>query len=739
MGLLLFALAFAWVALSAGGAAQANIDRDGRRLALVVGNSDYQSIYSLKNAAHDAQMIAETLERLGFEVTALENASREEFHAAVERISRDAEGAEATLFYFAGHGFQLGGANYLVPSDAALQSREAIPEETLRLDWVISRLQARNRQTLIFLDACRNNPLPASTRGEANLDGLAQIETGSGTFVAFATQPGNVTFDGEGDNGYFASALLEHIEEPGISISDMMIRVRNTVEETTLHRQTPWDQSSLRSQFYFSPQGEGGSALTDEDRELLLSLDPELRKKFEVRFGLRIESVDEPGAPAAPQVPVIQAVSIESVPAPETQPREEDQQVALAEPERRPAEERPVIGALTILPADGDIPASDTPAVVALPTPRPEGPARQAAEALPSGEPAEDEIVIARLDPNQGAQTPSVVDPVRLPSAASPRAPQAVQGRDAPVPSERLALNTPPPGPLVRGLSNSDAVSLTPSIADSARAARGNDVPAAVATNAPSSAPTLLDDAVALAPVSGSQVRIQGRPVSDASEEVEVAALQPEVPVQPEPAPLPLPSSVPGAPTLVPAPQAVPAPPAAEPEVQLAAIDPKEISPDLIQRAPVAEEERQAEIPEDLPRALQAELARLGCYRSTVDGIWGSQSARALLRYYATKKESPDELEPNAALYARLTAEETVVCARTESARPAETERPRATTPRNERPATTRGNNRPQQSAPTAQNTRPQPPANRATTRQGGGEEGKRTLRGGLSSRGVFR
>ncbi|HSF63553.1 MAG TPA: caspase family protein, partial [Paracoccaceae bacterium] len=147
----------------------------------------------------------------------------------------------------------------------------------------IAQLQDRKRQTLIFLDACRNDPLPQQVRGTgAQADGLARLQTGVGTFVAFATEPGGVSYDGTGDsaNSPFTSAILRNIEEPGMSISDMMIKVRNDVEDATGRLQTPWDQSSLREQFYFKPAEEAKQELSEADYELLAQLSPEDRKKF---------------------------------------------------------------------------------------------------------------------------------------------------------------------------------------------------------------------------------------------------------------------------------------------------------------------------------------------------------------------------------------------------------------------------------------------------------------------------
>lgn len=256
---------------------------EAKKMALVVGNSDYTTVAPLRNATRDARDIAESLKRLGFDVTLLTDIGAASFWDKVESFSDEADSAESIVFFYSGHAFQMNGANYLVPVDAKLSSREVIQKETWNLDGIIARLQDRKRQTLIFLDACRNDPLPQSVRGTgASADGLARLQTGVGTFVAFATEPGAVTFDGAGDapNSPFTTALLEHIETPGISISDLMIEVRNEVEERTLRRQTPWDQSSLREQFYFNPVAESKQELSEADYELLAQLAPDDRKKF---------------------------------------------------------------------------------------------------------------------------------------------------------------------------------------------------------------------------------------------------------------------------------------------------------------------------------------------------------------------------------------------------------------------------------------------------------------------------
>ncbi|MDN5786745.1 caspase family protein [Pseudorhodobacter sp.] len=256
---------------------------EAERLALVVGNADYTNVAPLRNAVRDAHDISESLKRLGFEVTLLTDIHGSDFWAKVDAFADEAKNADSTVFFYSGHAFQMNGANYLVPVDAKLTSRDSIQTETWNLDGIIARLQDRKRQTLIFLDACRNDPLPQSVRGTgAASDGLARLQTGVGTFVAFATEPGAVTYDGAGEapNSPFTTALLDHIETPGISVSDMMIEVRNEVEDRTFRKQTPWDQSSLREQFYFNPVAESKQELSEADFELLAQLAPDDRKKF---------------------------------------------------------------------------------------------------------------------------------------------------------------------------------------------------------------------------------------------------------------------------------------------------------------------------------------------------------------------------------------------------------------------------------------------------------------------------
>lgn len=226
---------------------------DGRRMALILGNGAYQDLPTLDNAVADANNMARVLREQGFDVTLLTDPGAEVFQAVLDTFSRQAQGADSVLFYYAGHAFQMNGINHLVPVSARIETAADAEAQTWKLDDIAARLrggqQGGGPQLLIFLDACRDNPLSAGVTGAA--PGLAQFDGGAGTFVAFATRPGSAAFDGGPGGSPFTAALVKRIGVPGLSISDLMIEVRNEVQQTTGGAQVPWDQSSLRSQFYF--------------------------------------------------------------------------------------------------------------------------------------------------------------------------------------------------------------------------------------------------------------------------------------------------------------------------------------------------------------------------------------------------------------------------------------------------------------------------------------------------------
>ena len=223
------------------------------RLALVIGNSAYESIDPLNNAAADAGLVAETLAALGFEVTLLQDATLEEMKGAVADVKLRGKDAEAVLFYYSGHGFQLGGSNFLVPKDAVLRDRARIADETMQLNAIINELGDPTRPTMILIDACRNNPLPANVRDETALDGLAQVNSNMpNAFILFSTGPGQVARDGTGDNGPFALALQSKLTLPEMDFGDVMREVRRDVSARTGGTQLPWEQNSMIDGFQFN-------------------------------------------------------------------------------------------------------------------------------------------------------------------------------------------------------------------------------------------------------------------------------------------------------------------------------------------------------------------------------------------------------------------------------------------------------------------------------------------------------
>ena len=582
---------------------------EARKLALVVGNSDYAAVPKLKNAAKDATDIAAALERLGFDVTLLVDVKAADLWDRVEAFGVEAETAEASVFYYAGHAFQMNGSNYLVPVDAALTSREAIRTQTWNLDGIIARLQDRRRQTLIFLDACRNDPVPAAVRGSGAADGLARIQTGVGTFVAFATDPGGVTYDGAGDapNSPFTTALLNQIETPGLSISDMMIKVRNDVAEATGGKQSPWDQSSLREQFYFQAATETKQELSEADYELLAQLSPEDRKQF-------LELLAASGFSAESLQAADDAITVAGYNLEVAAESEVTLGAAPVGGETAPVETLLAfdVAGLEVV-EDGQVVGGGVPEVavapvepvepVALPETTevaPEAPVEPVAEPVPETtevavapevpvEPvAEPEPTIVATAPEATPEPPVVPEP-EAPTTVVAEAPVAT----APVTS--VTITSIPETTIIAALPRPDPTSPL----------GGTDQEAEPIRLAALTWETR--GILELNAVDADRARVTGNevtPDNDANRQL------------------------------------------------LAAIDPRLLAD---QDLTVGEGE--------LARTIQSELARLGCYRMTVDGDWGKGSRTALTSYFLARKSVPTSLEPSVELVVQLQRESKVVCA----------------------------------------------------------------------------
>lgn len=236
-----------------------------RRLALVIGNGAYRHTSPLANPANDARAMAKALRGVGFEVMDGVDLTREAMRALVRDFVRKLDGHDVGLVYYAGHGMQVSGVNYLLPIDANIVDERDLGFEAIRLDFVLGQMefQRRDRTTLVFLDACRDNPMArsmrsaAGTRSTAVGRGLAKVETGAGAFISFSTAPGYTAADGDGRNSPFTAALIRAIPTPGVPLNSLMIRVRRSVMKQSRGRQVPWDNSALLRDFYFVPPGAG--------------------------------------------------------------------------------------------------------------------------------------------------------------------------------------------------------------------------------------------------------------------------------------------------------------------------------------------------------------------------------------------------------------------------------------------------------------------------------------------------
>jgi tetratricopeptide (TPR) repeat protein len=233
----------------------------GKRVALVIGNGAYQNANPLPNPTRDASAIATTLKGLGFEVIEGQDLALADMQGKLKEFALKAGQADVALFYYAGHGMQVGDKNYLVPTDAALKEATAVDFELIDVNKsIVQYLGGENRTGIIILDACRDNPLSRSfsrsfgkTRSGVVQQGMAPMSADEGGLIfAFATSPGDVAEDGTGENSPFTTALIKHLATPGIELEQMMKRVKKDVYNATEKRQQPWVNSALRDEIFLS-------------------------------------------------------------------------------------------------------------------------------------------------------------------------------------------------------------------------------------------------------------------------------------------------------------------------------------------------------------------------------------------------------------------------------------------------------------------------------------------------------
>lgn len=231
------------------------------RVALVIGNSAYLHAPALKNPVNDAKDVADALTRLGFAVHLGTDLGTDAMRSLLRSFSRDAEGAELALFFYAGHGLQVDGRNFLIPVDAGIERESDLDFAAVELQLVLKQLERSTAHSIILLDACRDNPFEtalARSMGTARSTGalgrgLAPVDTTGGALIGFATDPGAVAYDGAGDNSPFTAALLQHLETPGLEVNALMTRVRADVVAATDRLQRPWSTSSLLDEVYLMP------------------------------------------------------------------------------------------------------------------------------------------------------------------------------------------------------------------------------------------------------------------------------------------------------------------------------------------------------------------------------------------------------------------------------------------------------------------------------------------------------
>jgi len=225
--------------------------QDSRRVALVIGNSAYEFGGDLTNPGNDANAMAEILATLGFKVFKYTDLNQNDMRKAIDQFGDQLVKYDVGLFFFAGHGVQAKGFNYLIPVDALLMSEPDVEYTCVRADRVLGKMEgAANETNIVVLDACRNNPFERSWTRSPQGKGLAFMNAPSGSLIAYATSPGNTALDGTGENGLYTSALLKYIGEPDITIIEMFQKVRTHVRESSDGGQVPWESTSLEGNFY---------------------------------------------------------------------------------------------------------------------------------------------------------------------------------------------------------------------------------------------------------------------------------------------------------------------------------------------------------------------------------------------------------------------------------------------------------------------------------------------------------
>lgn len=285
-----------------------------KRVALVIGNAAYEHVPRLANPGNDASDIAAKLRELDFAVVDGIDLKKRDMEKRIRAFAEALAGADVGLFYYAGHGLQVDGKNFLAPVDAELRTESDLDFEAVELDLVLKQMLRNVHTSIVFLDACRDNPLAtnlAQRSRSLNVGrGLARVEAAASMMIVYAAETGQVALDGTGRNSPFTEALLRHLGEEGESISDMMIDVRNDVLQSTGKRQRPFESASLTGQFFFKPAPEKASdpaadiaQLRAEIARLQADQGALLKSQQEQLENLQAKLAKETGDGSKPQAP----------------------------------------------------------------------------------------------------------------------------------------------------------------------------------------------------------------------------------------------------------------------------------------------------------------------------------------------------------------------------------------------------------------------------------------------------
>src|SRR5436190_15919699 len=261
-----------------------------KRVAFVAGNGTYKNVAQLPNPPIDAKAMASVLRNVGFEVVEGSNLTRDAMTEKLLDFGKRAQGADVAVFFYAGHGIAISGTNYLLPVDADIKSEMDVKlGAAINIDLTLDQTMGDAKVKLVFLDACRDNPFAAkiksnATRGVSVQQGLAEMKSGEGTLIAFATGPGQTALDGqEGTNSPFTRALLANVTQPGVEIQQAMTKVRAQVNEETNKGQLPWGHTNLIGTVYLNgapAPSAPGTAAAPAQQQVALAPNAEVEVEF---------------------------------------------------------------------------------------------------------------------------------------------------------------------------------------------------------------------------------------------------------------------------------------------------------------------------------------------------------------------------------------------------------------------------------------------------------------------------